>query len=429
MKKRLLCIVMIAALFSAAAEPVALRHAGGGALFSQDGMELLRADDLFSLGQGLFAAGYRRSGGMAYCLVNAGGERLSGEEFDALAQLDDALLFRKDGLVGALRGDGSVAVPAAYTALIPNGADGYLALKGDLLDNESDQIYYVDADGSEITSDAKTLSGLDAVRDGRMRALQPDANLYGYVDARGNWAIQPQFQTADCFRDGLAVASNERGYGLLDADGRWRLAPSRRRILRGEGFFALISGSRVEIVRSDNLVPLGVVVVRGASFAVVGPYLMAMTEDSVVLYDTAGAEIAAFGGMASVGAAGRWLIVSDGVWGEACCGVYTPDGTLVSALYPQVLYLGTSSGRDVFACLAMDAWGEYDEELGETHYAVDESSVRYGLLLDGKELLPPEYTYLQLLSDGLLYAEDGEECGLLGFDGEWLYRIDMENEK
>jgi hypothetical protein len=45
--------------------------------------------------------------------------------------------------------------------------------------------------------------------------------LQGYIDRRGDWAIEPRFTHAGDFRDGLArVGTPDGGFGYIGRDGR-----------------------------------------------------------------------------------------------------------------------------------------------------------------------------------------------------------------
>ncbi len=48
----------------------------------------------------------------------------------------------------------------------------------------------------------------------------PGLRLWGYIDARGGWAIEPQFKVADDFDGDLARAETIDGAGYVDRRGR-----------------------------------------------------------------------------------------------------------------------------------------------------------------------------------------------------------------
>ena len=47
----------------------------------------------------------------------------------------------------------------------------------------------------------------------------------GYINNRGDQVIEPQFEEADWFFDGLAVAQTGGRWGLIDTQGHWAVAP------------------------------------------------------------------------------------------------------------------------------------------------------------------------------------------------------------
>lgn len=48
---------------------------------------------------------------------------------------------------------------------------------------------------------------------------------WGYIDHEGKYAINPQFTTAHCFHDGLALVSLNGKYGYIDKDGKYVVTP------------------------------------------------------------------------------------------------------------------------------------------------------------------------------------------------------------
>jgi hypothetical protein len=62
--------------------------------------------------------------------------------------------------------------------------------------------------------------GLIAVRD------RDNINKWGYKDKTGAWAIQPQFDVAKWFREGLALVKEQNGkWGYIDKTGAWVIRP------------------------------------------------------------------------------------------------------------------------------------------------------------------------------------------------------------
>ena len=53
-----------------------------------------------------------------------------------------------------------------------------------------------------------------------------EQELWGYINARGEWVIEPQYDHALDFYDGdYAIAEMERGYGIIDRQGKWVVDP------------------------------------------------------------------------------------------------------------------------------------------------------------------------------------------------------------
>ncbi len=52
-----------------------------------------------------------------------------------------------------------------------------------------------------------------------------DSSTYGYVNESGEWVIEPQFDFADDFVEGLAVVAQEGNYGYIDPDGNVVIEP------------------------------------------------------------------------------------------------------------------------------------------------------------------------------------------------------------
>lgn len=52
-----------------------------------------------------------------------------------------------------------------------------------------------------------------------------DAGLCGYIDKKGSWKINPQFDLANHFRDGMAFVKKDGFAGYIDKNGQWLVKP------------------------------------------------------------------------------------------------------------------------------------------------------------------------------------------------------------
>lgn len=85
----------------------------------------------------------------------------------------------------------------------------------------------LDMDGNTLF-EMKSAKYVYQYSEGLAYAKLDSADKYGYIDKKGNWAIEPQFGMADFFSEGLACVANyiapgetgEHKYGYVDKDGK-----------------------------------------------------------------------------------------------------------------------------------------------------------------------------------------------------------------
>lgn len=123
---------------------------------------------------------------------------------------DDPLVIIHDGKYGYIDSDGRVLIPPQY--LWASGfADGLGAV-------------YVCGRTVSIDAAGKLLP---LQRGGEGTALLPrkSGNNFGFVDASGNFVVQPQFQEVLPFSDGLAAVRLHDKWGFIDETGRVVIQP------------------------------------------------------------------------------------------------------------------------------------------------------------------------------------------------------------
>ena len=59
----------------------------------------------------------------------------------------------------------------------------------------------------------------------RLFPYSADGQSYGFVDTTGEWAIEPEFEFAGDFVDGLAVVAQDGKYGYIDSTGAVVIEP------------------------------------------------------------------------------------------------------------------------------------------------------------------------------------------------------------
>lgn len=80
--------------------------------------------------------------------------------------------------------------------------------------NVGARVEHVPRDPVDVVMGGLTFRGGDVMTGGR----------WGYVD-RDGWVVEPRFQSASAYRDGLAVVSEKHRFGFLGRDGRWAVRP------------------------------------------------------------------------------------------------------------------------------------------------------------------------------------------------------------
>lgn len=341
------------------------------ALVTREGERLTQAHVIFALVEdALYAVGSAGD----YALCDAAGTPLTDERYEMLEAVGDVILCRRDSLYGALDTSGATLLSPEWAALTYAGGGAFLALGGDLYDDQPDEMIWVDGTGQRLNTGSMTLSGLRAFHDGRMAFMMSDGQC-GYVDALGRQVIPPQWRYAGDFSDGVAIVADSEGLGLIDGEGSVVIAPNYRWMQRGEGrIAALAADGTLDVYSADGSET--VFALNGVTEAeVCGGCIIARNGSAARLYGAEGALIAeaAPGTLFYPGLDGQ-LIVVDGPWGDASQSLMNPDGSAASGRYQRLMPL----------CAGRYAYMTFEAGLGD--------SARYGLLsADGQALLPAEY--------------------------------------
>ncbi|MBR6221211.1 MAG: WG repeat-containing protein [Clostridia bacterium] len=402
MLRRLALIVVAAALFvgsSLAEGPLCVCAPGVTALTDAAGVEVIENgafESIFTVREGaLYAAGRRGD----YRLFDAEGHAVGDEPFAMIHDAGGALVFRQGGLCGAMDDAGAIVIDPEWTQLTGDGADGWLALNGDPLDERPDEIFHLDAAGEARGTGVYTACGLQPVECDRM-PFQAGNGLYGAVNGKGEVAVKPAWKCLGAFENGYAKAWREYGVGLIDADGNAIVPPVYDWLERGGAMIAAQAGDRVDVFSTDGARRLFTLRGEGAEVRLVGSCLSLTANGKSLLYGPDGT--LRFEGDSAVrfreGLQGR-LIASDGAWGEACEWLTDPDGSPASGRFQQLLPLCA----DRYAYLEMDGVEYYSDELGALQRSWDYGHMRYGLTDGaGNRLLPAAYSEIRALGDDRL---------------------------
>lgn len=408
MLRRLTAWILALAVLSAempAGAAVCVTGPGFAALVDESGEILANGalEDAFVVREGaLYAAGSRGD----YRLYDASGAVVCDEVFDMIRDAGDCLIFRRGERFGAMDLGGSVIVAPVWTQLTSNGAGGFLALDGDPLDDGSDGIIFIDADGEIRRSAVSVAGGLTDVSDGRMPYMASDGR-WGAVDAEGRGAIAASWRWIGAFSGGVAAAEGESGRGMIDAEGNAVIEAGYSWLDRGETMIAALGAEGVDVFAPDASALRFSLSGEGLQCALTGPYLSVTSAEWNRLYDAQGALIcAADAGSAFYPGLDGQFILAEGAWGEACQRLIDADGTPVSDALQRILPL--TGGR--YAWLKMPGTAYYSADLGGVQKSWDYGAARWGLMDgEGNILTGAEYVEISVAgADRLLLRTEGE---------------------
>lgn len=393
------------------------------ALISEDGSVIVepgKYEQIVSLTENLFAAADADG---SYRLIGLDGQALTDGGYKYFENSEGRILFEIDGKYGVMNEALEVIVQNEYTWIVPNGEGGFLALRSDIWDDFPDGVYSIDPTGYVKPTGVKIASLLSPFGDGLSPALSTEKGRYGYLNAQGQWEIQPQFIYAEDFEDGLAVAALDSGCGVIDIQGAWRVSPKYDYILRfgslTQRLIGVNYGKNIDVYDSDGVRLRFSYRVDNEEtyFAASENRVLVYNREETLVLDETGKTILTLPVEASVEIAERYLIVREGEWGEENAYLVAPDGELMTERYQDLQYFDQFEEEARFIARRIDR-----TERGEW----DVSGIRCGVI-DGKgnEILPMEYSNVTCPAPGWIVAEKDGKMELYSPEGKlvWSYKL------
>lgn len=377
------------------------------ALVDEQGKNLLPENsfqEVFFLREGeLYAIGSRER----YFLMNSDGSLIPAVPMDMANVFGGIIIYRRNGLYGAMNPEGEILIQPEWTQLVPNDEEGFLAMRGSPFDESADEIYFIDSNGEINPTGSFTVGGLRQLSYDRMPIIASDGR-YGYIDGRGRMAQPIEWMYAGDFKNGAALISRETGMGLIDTAGNILLEPIYPFIEQGERLIAALdSAGMLTAYNAEGTEILFSIQVPGSEIATVGSGIAVMNDAGTQLYnDTGKCILSASPGAALAAGLNGQFIVADGEWGEACQWVINADGSPASGKYQRILPLD----GERYAFMTMFGASYYSDELDSIQKSWNYESVRYGMMdCSGNEILPAEYLEIRALSADrfLLISEAG----------------------
>ena len=391
------------------------------ALLTVDGREIIAPgewSDVFCLTAGRYALGCQTESGFRYALCDGEGLLITSADYEMLSAAGDVILFRQNGLYGAMDVEGKQLVNAEYTQLTAAG-DGFLAMTDDPFDEDADEIFRVTSDGEVFSTGVSSDEGLSSLSDDRMPFQNPRNERYGYINSQGEVVIEAQFETADAFEGGIARASTDGLLGVIDADGEWQIEPKYDYLEIGDGVIVGLSGHECAIVFDMECRERFRVEGSKLEAAVVGSFPVLLEGDVLRVYTAQGDELFETDTQTklTVGLDGQ-LILSDGDWSASCVSLVSPEGVRAERTDQHLIPL--SDGR--YAFVKMNVAAYYSEELDEVRHSTDYDSLRCGMIDSaGNEILPAEYLEIRALGENRFLAIAEEGLRVVDGDGNVIW--------
>lgn len=404
---RILCLLLcLFMLWGSAQAAVSVRMQDTAALLQESGEEIVPAgqySDIVSLGANLFAAG----NGAGYGLMDQSGILLSQMVYDGLQFAQGIVIACMDSGYGLLDVNGNEISGFDYSCILPAEEDRFWALKGSPDDQQSDEIFILNADGTEKATELFVRS-IGQPADGLLPVLLPESGMWGYCNAEGKLTVPAVYSHAGKFIAGRAAVVQNGNYGAINKNGSFVVPPEYGFLEISEsGFVLAVQNAQGVHVFDLNGYELAFYAGEETYAMLLGGGYGIVNEGELKIYDARNAllETLAWDAAVTEGLNGQ-LIVSDGAWGETC--VYLL-GT--SVRYQNLFPLGTDGEETLYACMQVHAARYVSDLLDEIQYAVDMEMARYGVVNSkGEMLIPCEYESIEYLGNGRLLR-----CG----DGVW----------
>jgi hypothetical protein len=341
-----LFMIFIAFSVSAAAEIHAVNFSDSCAVINSNGNRIFNSakyDLIFALKDEKgkitgYAAGITTGNyGEHYALLSPAGDRQTDFIYNFIAPAGNGFIASRRDVWYCLTSSGK-SVGKTYSAIEYIGNNTCFAVSGDPYDEISDRLVILTTDGAVRVPGVDIQYGLAQFSDGLMPIADGNTLLYGYVNSRGTWALDPAYKYAGSFMDKRAIIAGEAGYGLIDQLGNEIISPEYDFMTRSGGLVCAVKNDAAYIITTDGQL-LFKTSLKGASASLTGAYLVITASDEVRVMDASGALIFTCSATSSVEAVGDHFIVRSGQWSASQAQLTDLSGSPVSPAWASLTFL------------------------------------------------------------------------------------------
>lgn len=213
--------------------------------------------------------------------------------------------------------------------------------------------------------------------DGLLSAMSEQGGKWGYIDEKGNFVIEAQFDAVTEFSDGYATVSVDGKWGVIDTKGKYSVSPQYDYISRFSNGVAVVTDFDVDDEGSDKC---GLIDTKGKM-------LLPIT------YDKIGS--------------------------DSCRGLGELDLDDDVDIFPiksGEKYGYANTKGEIIVNPTYDDANSFSEG-----YAVFSSNEKYGFVdAKGKEVIKAQYDYCGSFKNGVASAEKSGEWGLIDTSEKWI---------
>jgi len=366
-----------------------------------------------------------------YGLIDYIGNPITAYDYSSIEYaFNDRFFVTQSERMGVIDAEGRVVIPVEYANIISNGDGGFLAVRENAYSGNPQGLYYLDENGAESATGVKVASynrpyGLEY---GLIPAMDP-ADKWGYLDSRGHWSIDPQYNWCDAFNNGYAIAAADSGVGIINAQGNWVLTPKYNYIgsgynIAGSPFIAGLDGNLIRALSAEDFSTLAEK--KGDAWSngnVLSDDLFAMiSEKGADMYDFKGNFLFSLSADECVSCwfSGGYILAYNKNYYTA---LYDRDGTRVSGPHQSVSYIDGTDGLFIFYKYK-EKKIQYGPGEDEYYYTSIQNTFRSGIMdYMGNVIVKPQYDRIYPLGSDRLMAESPEYLTLIDMRGTVIKRF------